>query len=146
MGIASGPDTPSPSAVEIIRHQLADLLSDGNACVMMALEGGTLAGIGIGRIEEEYGSRYGDFWDVVVKPEYGGKGIGGRLIILFFYGVAGYFVTVGSDHGVSSVALPTIALESILFFLSEVFIHPGFHIGTVPVLISIAGGVSIGVA
>ncbi len=75
-----------------------------------------------------------------------GSSFAAGLIILFFYGVAGYFVTVGSDHGVSSVALSTMAVESILFFLSAVFIHPGFHIGTVPVLISIAGGISIGVA
>ena len=80
MGIASGPDTPSPDAVKIIRSQLADMLSDENACVMIALDGGKLAGIGIGRIEEEYGNRYGDFWDVVVRPESGGKGIGSRLI------------------------------------------------------------------
>ncbi len=80
MGIASGPDTPSPRAMEIIRGQLADLLSDDNACVLMALDGNTLAGIGIGRVEEEYGRKYGDFWDVVVKPEFGRKGIGSRLI------------------------------------------------------------------
>ncbi len=68
------------------------------------------------------------------------------MVILLFYGLAGYFVTVGSDHGVSSVAISTMALESILFFLSAVFFHTGLHGGILPVLMSVAGGISIGIA
>jgi hypothetical protein len=68
------------------------------------------------------------------------------MVILLFYGVAGYFVTVGSDHGVSSVAISTMALESVLFLLSAIFLHAGLPGGTMPVLMPVAGGISIGIA
>ncbi len=68
------------------------------------------------------------------------------MVILLFYGFAGYFVTVGSDHGVSSVALSTMAAEAVLFLASSVILHGGTSIGPVPVLASVAGGIFIAAA
>jgi len=80
MGIATGPDKPSPEAKNIIRGQLEELIENDDACVLVALQGETVVGVAIGCIEEEYGSRYGDFWDVIVRPDFRAMGVGGKLI------------------------------------------------------------------
>ncbi len=118
MGIATGPYTPSPDAKHIIRGQLTDLLSDDDACVLMALDAGMLAGVGIGRIEEEYGHRYGDFWDVVVKPEFGRRGIGGRLIEMihsFFgeRGVGAIYLDVNPNNGAAISLYRRLGYETV---------------------------------
>jgi len=72
--------------------------------------------------------------------------LGVGLIILLFYGVAGYIVTVNSRESISSIVLSTMSTEFALFFLSFLIERPAAPSRVGAVLVSVAGGIAIALA